>query len=84
MRFDPSTDSVRIDGNIAPEGIAAPGHEHSIYYERSAKKDRADEVAPVPAAVAVPVAPADPNAIPTVHVPIGVQVEVQPQQPAAK
>jgi hypothetical protein len=74
MRFDPSTDSVRIDGNIAPEGIAAPGHEHSIYFERSSSKDHADLAPPVPAAVAAPTSPTDPNAIPTVRVPIGVQV----------
>ena len=84
MRFDPTTDSVRIDGNIAPEGIAAPGHDHSIYFERSASKDRADLEPPAPAAAATPAPPADPNAIPTVRVPIGVQVEVQPQQPAPK
>jgi hypothetical protein len=42
MRFDPALDIVRIDGNTAPEGIADPGHDHSIYFARSAPPDRAD------------------------------------------
>lgn len=42
MRFDPALDAVRIDGNTAPEGIANPNHDHSIYFARSAPPDRAD------------------------------------------
>jgi len=42
MRFDPALDAVRIDGTTAPEGIANPGHDHSIYFERSSPPDRAD------------------------------------------
>lgn len=83
MRFDPQSDSVRIDGNIAPEGIADPGHEHSIYFEKSGQTDRADLVEPGSAAAAAPAAPAmgSPTTVPTVRVPIGIQVDVQPQQP---
>jgi hypothetical protein len=44
MRFDPALDAVRIDGNTAPEGIANPGHDHSIYFLRAAPPDRADVV----------------------------------------
>lgn len=42
MRFDPALDIVRIDGNTAPEGIADPNHDHSIYFLRSVEPDRAD------------------------------------------
>jgi hypothetical protein len=81
MRFDPDTDAVRIDGNTAPEGIANPGHDHSIYFARSEKSDRAD--------VATngndnAVQPSGATTVPTVRVPIGIQVEVQPQPPAGK
>lgn len=81
MRFDPAADAVRIDGNIAPEGIPDPDHDHSIYFVRSVENDRADAGTstsnnPVPAGGAA--------TIPTVRVPIGVQVDVQPQQPVPK
>jgi hypothetical protein len=42
MRFDPALDAVRIDGVTAPEGVADPNHDHSIYFSRSAPPDRAD------------------------------------------
>src|SRR5580700_7761751 len=42
MRFEPESDAVRVDGNTAPEGIANPGHDHSIYFVRSVQSDRAD------------------------------------------
>src|SRR5580700_10016885 len=67
MRFDPTADVVRIDGNTAPEGIAKPGHDHSIYFARSAQPDRMD--------VSNNVTTGDnANGVTTVHVPIGVQV----------
>ena len=72
MRFDPTADVVRIDGNTAPEGIAKPGHDHSIYFARSAQPDRMD--------VSNNVTTGDnANGVTTVHVPIGVQVDVQKQ-----
>jgi hypothetical protein len=71
MRFDPELDSVRIDGNTAPEGINNPGHDHSIYFSRSAQPDRVD-VSSNNAATGT-----DANGVTTVHVPIGVQVDVQ-------
>jgi hypothetical protein len=71
MRFDPALDAVRIDGNTAPEGIANPGHDHSIYFSRSAQSDRTD--------AGVDAANSNPNGMTTVHVPIGVQVDVQTQ-----
>jgi hypothetical protein len=73
MRFDPTTDVVRIDGNTAPEGIAKPGHDHSIYFARSAQPDRTD-LTNNNAATGT-----DANGVTTVHVPIGVQVDVQKQ-----
>ena len=42
MRFDPAVDAVRIDGDTAPEGIANPDHDHSIYFVRSNQPDRVD------------------------------------------
>jgi hypothetical protein len=75
MRFDPTPGVVRIDGNTAPEGIAKPGHDHSIYFARSAQPDRTD--------VSNNVTTGDnANGVTTVHVPIGVQVDVQ-KQPTA-
>jgi len=74
MRFDPALDAVRIDGTTAPEGIANPSHDHSIYFSRSAQPDRPD--------VSSSGDTTNNNGIPTVHVPIGVQVDVQ-KQPAA-
>jgi hypothetical protein len=81
MRFDPVSDSVRIDGNAAPEVIPNPEHDHSIYFARSGKMDMSDAAAPSTPNNAVTPA-ANPGAIPTVRVPIGVDVVVQPQQPA--
>jgi hypothetical protein len=87
MRFDPATDTVRIDGNTAPEGIADPGHDHSIYFARSEMPDRADAATNTPSNT---VNSTGNQPIPTVRVPIGVQVDVQPQpvpqpaQPAPK
>ncbi len=75
MRFDPALDNVRIDGNTAPEGIINPDHDHSIYFVRSAQPDRVD-------ASNNAVTGTDPNGVTTVHVPIGVQVDVQ-KQPTA-
>jgi hypothetical protein len=77
MRFDPASDTVRINGNSAPEGIDNPGNDHSIYFIRSQRPDSAD---------AVSNAPIDSNdkSIPTVRVPIGIQVDVQPQPTAPK
>jgi hypothetical protein len=76
MRFDPALDAVRIDGNTAPEGIDNPNHDHSIYFERSAQSDRAEATGNA--------ANTDGgNQAPTVvHVPIGVQVDVQTQPSA--
>jgi len=76
MRFDPALDAVRIDGNTAPEGIDNPNHDHSIYFERCAPPDRAD--------ASNNAANTDGgNQVPTVvHVPIGVQVDVQTQPSA--
>ena len=72
MRFDPATDSVRIDGNTAPEGIAHADHDHSIYFARSAPPDRAD----VPAKVVIDGAS---NGAPSLRVPVEIQVGVQTQ-----
>ena len=83
LRFDPAADAVQIDGNIAPEGIPDPGHDHSIYFVRSTQSDRADAVTNTNNNAAAAAAPAAaPTTIPTVRVPIGIQVDVQPQQPA--
>jgi hypothetical protein len=81
MRFDPATDTVRIDGNTAPEVIPDPGHDHSIYFARSAKPDLADAASNTNTNT-TPVTNGGSQAIPTVRVPIGVDVVVQPQQPA--
>jgi len=82
MSFDPDADAVRIDGSIAPEGIANPRHDHSIYFARSAQPDRVD------AGTNSNNNAANSNGattVPTVRVPIGIQVDVQPpQQPAPK
>jgi len=72
MRFDPEQDVVQIDGKNAPEGIANPGHDHSIYFSRSAQADRPD----------VSSNGESTNGLTTVHVPIGVQVDVQTQPSA--
>jgi len=87
MRFDPESDSIRIDGNTAPEGIANPGHDHSIYFARSSQPDSADAAASAAASNANMAnntnSMSNPTTIPVVRVPIGVQVDVQ-QQPAPK
>jgi hypothetical protein len=83
MRYDPDSDAVRIDGKMAPEGIANPGHDHSIYFARSEQPDRADAQTSA-GSNANPAGSNSPTTIPTVRVPIGIQVDVQPQQPAAK
>jgi hypothetical protein len=70
MRFDPALDNVRIDGNAAPEEINNPGHDHSIYFARSAQPDRVDVANNTATGT-------DANGVTTVHVPIGVQVDVQ-------
>jgi hypothetical protein len=73
MRFDPVSDTVQIDGKSVPEGIADPGHDHSIFFTKSDMPDSAD-------AVATHAVNDDANKnMTTVHVPIGVQVDVQPQ-----
>jgi len=77
MKFDPVLDSVQIDGSTAPEGIADPGHDHSIYFSRSAQPDRAD--ASVGSANSND---SSSNGVTTVHVPIGVKVDVQTQPSA--
>jgi hypothetical protein len=74
MKFDPVSDTVQIDGSTAPEGIAHPGHDHSIYFSRSAQPDRVD--------AGNNAANGSPNGMTTVHVPIGVQVDVQTQPSA--
>jgi hypothetical protein len=75
MRFDPMAGVVRIDGNTAPEAITKPGHDHSIYFARSVQPDRTDVSNNVSTGT-------DANGVTTVHVPIGVQVDVQ-KQPTA-
>jgi hypothetical protein len=75
MKFDPALDVVLIDGKTAPEGIANPGHDHSIYFSRSAQADRAD-------ANTGGANVSSTNGIPTVRVPIGIQVDVQTQPSA--
>src|ERR1700722_15828266 len=67
MRFDPDADVVRIDGNTAPEAIVKPGHDHSIYFARSAQPDRVDAGKDITTGNGN-------NGVTTVHVPIGVQV----------
>jgi hypothetical protein len=83
MRFEPENDAVQIDGNTAPEGIANPGHEHSIYFVRSGQTDRADVVSNT-AGNNASAGSNGATTVPTIRVPIGVQVDVQPQQPAPK
>ena len=77
MRFDPVSDTVRIDGATAPEGVGNPLHDHSIYFTRSAKPDYVD-------AATNNAVDASGNPVPTVRVPIGIQVDVQPQPAAPK
>jgi hypothetical protein len=77
MRFDPVSDTVRIDGATAPEGVDNPLHDHSIYFTRSANPDYVD----VATNNAVD---ASGYPVPIVRVPIGVQVDVQPQPTAPK
>jgi hypothetical protein len=83
MRFEPDADAVQIDGKTAPEGIANPGHDHSIYFSRSDQPDRADQLSSSNSNNNAE-SSNGPTTIPTVRVPIGIQVDVQPQQPAAK
>ncbi len=84
MRFEPDADAVRIDGNTAPEGIANPGHDHSIYFVRSTQTDHADAAVSTPVSNSAPAASSGATTMQTIRVPIGVQVDVQPQQPAPK
>jgi len=69
-RFDPDQPEVSINGTIST--IPNPNHTHSWYFDRT-EPDRAD--------AAPPAAPASDNtqAVQTVHVPVGVKVDVQPQ-----
>jgi hypothetical protein len=83
MRFEPDSDTVRIDGNTAPEGIANPRHDHSIYFLRSAQADRADLESNT-SSNNTSAGSSGASTMPTIRVPIGVQVDVQSQQPAPK
>lgn len=80
MRFDPITASVRIDGNSAPEGIANPSHDHSIYFAASPQTARTD----APANASNNVMTDNSGRVPTIRVPIGVQVDVQTQPSTPK
>jgi hypothetical protein len=77
LRFDPDSDTVRINGNTAPEGIANPAHQHSIYFTRSPRADGVD----VSSNNAID---SGDRPVTTVTVPVGTQVEVQPQPAAQK
>lgn len=72
MRFDPALDAVCIDGTTAPEGIANPNHDHSIYFARSERPDRPD-------VSSNRVNDNNGNSVPIVRVPVGIQVDVQTQ-----
>jgi hypothetical protein len=75
MKFDPVADAVQIDGTTAPEGIASPNHDHSIYFVRSEQPDRTDAGAPNNGDTVN----SNGSSIPVVRVPVGVQVDVQTQ-----
>jgi hypothetical protein len=78
MKFDPVAGAVQIDGTTAPEGIANPNHDHSIYFERSEHPDRTD-VSGNRANDNSSNAGANANGVPIVRVPVGIQVDVQTQ-----
>jgi hypothetical protein len=77
MKFDPVADNVQIDGTAAPEGIAHPGHDHSIYFERSEHPDRTDVSGN--RANDNGNGGTSANGVPIVRVPVGIQVDVQTQ-----
>ncbi len=76
MKFDPAADAVQIDGTTAPEGIASPNHDHSIYFVRAEQPDRADAAASNNGNT---VNSNGGNNVPVVRVPVGIQVDVQTQ-----
>lgn len=76
IRFEPDADAVQIDGKVAPEGIANPTHDHSIYFTRSEQSDHVDAAANASNSAANS---GGATTVPTIRVPIGVQVDVQPQ-----
>jgi hypothetical protein len=67
-RFDPDQPEVSINGTIST--IPNPNHTHSWYFDRT-DPDRPDAAPPTPSA--------NDTGVQTVHVPIGVKVDVQPQ-----
>ena len=69
-KFDPDQPEVSIHGTIST--IPNPSHAHSWYFDRT-NPDSPDAAAPTP--------PASDNTqgVQTVHVPVGVKVDVQPQ-----
>jgi hypothetical protein len=77
MKFDPVAGNVQIDGNTAPEGIAHPNHDHSIYFVRSEHPDRTDVSRNRDNDNGNGGASA--NGVPVVRVPVGIQVDVQTQ-----
>jgi hypothetical protein len=77
MKFDPVADNVQIDGNVAPEGIAHPNHDHSIYFARSEHPDRTDVSRSRDSDNGNSSTSA--NGVPVVRVPVGIQVDVQTQ-----
>jgi hypothetical protein len=77
MKFDPVAGNVQIDGTVAPEGIADPGHGHSIYFARSEHPDRTDVTGNRASDNSNGGTSA--NGVPVVRVPVGIQVEVQTQ-----
>lgn len=79
MKFDPVAGAVVIDGATAPEGIANPGHDHSIYFERSEQPDRTDTANNRSDANNNRTSDNSGNNVPVVRVPVGIQVDVQTQ-----
>ena len=75
VKFDSAMQQVIVDGGVVSQKVANANHDHSWYFERSNGSD---------------VSEAGPNAaqsgtseITTIHVPVGVKVDVQ-TQPSAR
>lgn len=72
MKYDPTMQQVMVDGTVATQKVPDSNHDHSWFFERASRPDHGEAAANG--------APAGgPNPVPTVHVPVGVQIDVQTQ-----
>jgi uncharacterized protein YbaA (DUF1428 family) len=69
VKYDPAMEQVMVDGKVATEKVSDPHHDHSWFFERSSQADHTDAM----------MGGSRNGNVPTIRVPVGVQVDVQTQ-----